>query len=86
MNNTYNKTYEQELAMIRDPNRWPCWPQLPLKHRRKKEKDIPNMALLGVLIDGTTTVIEGCMFQISDDSPKHEYASVEAILRDWEID
>lgn len=36
-----------DLEMMKDPNRWPLWPRLPLKHRTERQLlGLPRHAVL----------------------------------------
>lgn len=39
---------EASLKMYVDPNQWPCWPRLPVKHSTKK--DATGFPLLGFVM------------------------------------
>ena len=79
-------TRAEELDLLRHPEKWVNWPYMTLKHRTKKEPGHEGLALLGVVVEDSMTVIEGCLWQLTDDARKHSYSSLDALLNDWQID
>lgn len=83
-----------DLEMMRSPDRWPCWPVLPLKRYDGKDRcGFPSTGLIAEL-DGVPrfTVFDGNLFQrpLCFDDPKtvrYDYDSFEAMLADgWVVD
>lgn len=80
-----------DLTMIRNPLRWPCWPWLPLKRRNNSLED-KNLGIL--CADGKSlTVYHVYLFDLPktkeefESVPKSEYATHEAMLQDgWIVD
>ena len=74
---------ETNLDMMKNPDRWPCWPYLPLI---KKAGD------LGVLLDSDKgkIVVLANLFMLPksfDQAPHLKYDSCEAIIADgWIVD
>lgn len=84
-------TNDDDLAMMRRPNRWPLWPVLPVKHRHKKDKD-GIFPVHGVLLEegfaGARPIVYEtyCHQPKFDNVPKHTYLSLEALAEDWMVD
>lgn len=76
------KSKDEEIAMMQDPENWPRWPVLPLTNGGLTGE-------LAVLVDGyTTRVYHANMFQrITTDTKFTTYESYEAIYDDgWRVD
>jgi len=82
---------QRDVDMINSPGEWPKWPLLPLKHRRRK-LFADDTSLGFMLADDPTTVYVGLMFFLQDkgenlgDFPTEKYASVDALVNDWQVD
>lgn len=85
--------------MIEAPSKWPAWPALPLKHREKR--DAEGMKLCGLLLDEGPLVSHSGwnvylvnLFDLPlpggwdawDAKLYKSYASVEELVREWEVD
>ena len=93
-------TTRDDAAMIRDTDRWPAWPCLPLKRRNNSLED----KNLGVLLAteehrravngrGKLRVYHGYIFSLPktqeqwDATPRTEYDTIEELLADgWMVD
>ncbi len=79
------------LAMVKDQDRWPCWPYLPVK-RRDKNMESKNLGILWIGTGGLIvhhTYLFGMPKTIEEFKamPKTEYQTHEAMLADgWEVD
>ena len=81
-----------DLEMMKDPYKWPCWPFLPLK-RRNHDLSSKN---LGILLDDgkkTRTIYHVYLYALPTTSegwrtaPQTIYESEEAIRQDgWVVD
>lgn len=80
-----------DLAMVRNPGRWPCWPWLPVKRRNHSLED----KNLGLLVDDgkAPTVYHVYLFALPKTpeafkaAPQTRYATHEAMLADgWVVD
>jgi hypothetical protein len=76
-----------DAAFIRDTDRWPCWPRLPVK-RMKPGATWPELGL--ILAGQLTTVILAGLYdapeKISGAETVH-YGSVEGVIADgWVVD
>lgn len=79
---------ERDLAFMRDPDRWPRYPRLPLK-RREGDSDLSDPHALALLIaDGRPIIYFGNVFATSGtaDLERREYASFEALAADYTVD
>lgn len=81
-----------DAQMIRDPDRWPAWPFLPLK-RRDNSLESKNLAVLCADGKDTYTLYHVYLFDLPKspegwkNSPQTTYASIEALLQDgWIVD
>ena len=87
------KTKFDDKEMILNPERWPCWPVLPLKHRTK---DFFEEDALGFLVDD---LVNNKPFQVYLESiyliPKDgnlaglkhtTYADLDKLVEDWRVD
>lgn len=86
------------LKMMRDPNRWPCWPLLPLHHRTRAAKDGSGGRELGFLVEAGMRgeaapkvyiglIQFGLMGQRLSELPTEEFPTLEALVDDgWEVD
>jgi hypothetical protein len=80
-----------DLEMLKNPDKWPAWPRLPLVIRHPARVSDPMT--VGFLLgdppsDGTYTVWFGNVFDpVYPTQPKKQYATVEELLKDgWEVD
>lgn len=82
--------------MIRDQDKWPCWPYLPVKKAGKAHLGVEGKCL-GLLLateelvnQGKPTVYYVSLYDVPKDlasAPKKEYPTVEALLDDgWVVD
>lgn len=86
------QTKEEEVRFIRNPDRWPCWPLLPMKSL--KEKGDGNMPQLGYMYyprlvgnDVKPVIYLGSLYRANPRmDEKKEYDSLDALLEEWEID
>lgn len=79
-------TLTEEIEMMRNPDNWPMWPFLPLKHRKegfRKVGFLRNNTLSGEHTD--TTVYVGSIFAPRDATPV-KYESLEQIAEEWRVD
>jgi hypothetical protein len=88
---------QDHLAMMRNANRWPVWPLLPLQHRSRKSADGSPFRETGFMFeDGNTgkakpVVYIGVMyFHLMglklEDLPVEQYDSLEAVVAaGWEV-
>jgi hypothetical protein len=78
-----------DLAMMRDPDRWPVWPQLPIK-RNKDGAPLELGRLLNTsLKDDTVAPIVrlGTIFEPWSNAETIEYPDLEAVVADgWIVD
>lgn len=77
-------------AMVPDPDTWPTWPRLPMKHRTRKEEG-GSFALLGVMVeqqDGSLIIYLTSLFSpITDATPKETFRDVDALINaGWRVD
>lgn len=78
-----------DLSMMKSPNRWPCWPMLPLKHAMRKSDGMP---LIGFLFESNKykyTVFVGNMLDAKNISkmPREEFKSYEEVVAaGWVVD
>jgi hypothetical protein len=80
------------LEMMRDPNRWPAWPLLPVR----KDNDLSIISIdrpCGFIIEDPAlkhTVFKGNIFMPPEDIstlPKEEFTSFEAMYEaGWRVD
>ena len=77
---------ERDIPTMSNQDMWPMWPRLPLKHRT--EFDDTGLAKLGLMCaPGKPVVYETLLwFEITDDTPRTEYASIEELADDWGVD
>lgn len=76
-----------DLAFMRDENKWPNWPMLPVK----RYTDRGGAPECGIVLSGKTTVYIAYMWGLKEDTfdtcKKYEYGSLDAILADgWVVD
>ena len=82
-------TKEDHIAMIKDPERWPLFPFLPMKHRTEKEGQWPVHGFIvkfypkRVYRRSIHEMAEGASL---DGMPRDEYESIAALAEDWEVD
>jgi hypothetical protein len=82
----------EDLQMLKQPARWPCWPVLPVKRRNHNFED----KNFGVVVDdgkSLVTVYHVNLFMLPrskkewEAAPKTEYKSHEEMLADgWVVD
>jgi hypothetical protein len=92
-------SYERDLEMIENPNRWPNWPVLPVK--RPRLKDDTGFPQLGVIFEVpaqryTVHVLNMIMFaeapadqheKLLREAEKFAYPDAAAMLADgWVVD
>ena len=75
---------EKDLAFIRDPNKWPHWPRLPLVHKTRRFSDQGRYGTL--LATGQPTVYLGTMYEDLSKAETEKYSSFEELVRDWGVD
>lgn len=93
----YERTETDDLEMMRNANRWPCWPLLPLRHATRREPD-GSMHLLGFMCEenGMTgqaapRVYVGSIYFQSEgkkleDLPVEDYPYLDAVVRaGWRV-
>lgn len=79
------------LEMMRDANRWPVWPLLPVQHVSRKEPDGCGMNLLGFMCEAGMTgqaapkVYVGSMYfrtegKRLEELPVEDYPNLEAVI------
>lgn len=74
-----------DITMMKDSDRWPQWPFLPVKHRHQRDP----MPLCGVLFaDTKPIVLEVNLFAMEgiEDVKRHSYPTFEALAEEWEVD
>ena len=78
---------KDDLAMMRDSNRWPLWPRLPVK-RPKGDGQMPELGVM--LHDRGKAAPRIYLASVYEDLSKvavKEYASLEAVVADgWQVD
>lgn len=79
----------KERAFIMDANRWPLWPQLPVKRRR--ENAFPQCGMVEDRMDNLTAgKDEPCLplrVKVDGSGEVLEYATADAMLADgWIVD
>lgn len=81
-----NDSWKRDIGWMGDPNKWVNWPRLTLKHRTKKADD--GFPILGIMVDTGKAHVYICnLFDaITPDTPKTEYADVEALAIEWTVD
>lgn len=89
-------TETAHLDMMRDANRWPCWPLLPMQHATRREPD-GCMNLLGFMCeDGFTgkaapRVYVGSIYfrtegRRLEDLPVEDYPDLQAVVNaGWKV-
>jgi len=81
-----NEDLARELDMMTSPQKWPQWPQLPVKRHRDGQSDF------GVMVEDVGGVVPDVyrknLFQkFTQDTPKTSYESMDALLADgWRVD
>ena len=83
-------TQQDDIAMMKNPWKWPRWPALPVKHRTKRDKGWPVCGTFFAL-KGKPTVYELSVFDMEaieniEQQRKHEYNSIEELAADWMVD
>lgn len=87
-------TRDEERAMMLDPDRWPLWPVLPLKHKPVEGQPRDNPPPVAFLhadslpepLDGPLTLYQGNLYRGVDQAEAVRYDSIEAVLDEWEVD
>ena len=89
-------TESHHVAMMRDANRWPCWPLLPLQHATRREPD-GCMHLLGFMCESGMSgaaaprVYVGSIYFRTEgkrlqDLPVEDYPDLDAVVRaGWRV-
>lgn len=82
-------TIDENIAFIKNPERWPAYPFLPVKHRTKTDGVFPLHATIVKFFK--TRVYHINMYSIDGatkfaELPRTEYESVEALAQEWEVD
>ena len=87
------RTEADHLEMMRHADRWPMWPYLPLKNRRRKCEMFPDMSATGIMLEGDSGAAKPTVYLgvlgLGDirEWKVEEYASLEAVLlAGWEVD
>ena len=84
--------YMRDLEMAMHPDRWPVWPQLPLKRSTSEYGDLRSV---GRLIERGLSdppqiqpiVYLGVIFTKPNPDERIEYPSLEAVFEDgWRVD
>lgn len=80
-------TETDDLNMMQTPNRWPQWPVLPLKKRKRERKDEDFGFLREAGLSGTVPPVVhiGNIFG-GEVTGKVEYDSLDDVAREWEVD
>lgn len=83
----------RDLDMVLHPEKWPCYPFLPLRHTEKRDPSCPSLPLLGfVLPDKPTHVIIGCVHltvlgvQEIESLAEEAYKTASEMLEQWTVD
>ena len=75
----------KDEEMIRNPQRWPCFPVLPLRHRHNDTFGDDGLGLMCGAQDKPPYVVHvGCMFLPSKEVKT--YPTLDALLKDWQVD
>lgn len=81
---------EDEIKMMRNPNRWPAWPKLPLKRSFDYENPRPHLGFLQEERMGEPIkpkVYLGTIFERSGTLESVEYETWASLLADgWVVD
>ena len=84
-------TVSDNIAMMKDPSRWPLYPFLPLKHRTRKAPD-GVFPLHGTMVKFLPLRVYEIGFHSMDSEtkfeqlPRIEYPNIEVLAEEWEVD
>jgi hypothetical protein len=79
----------KDLAMVQNPDSWPKWPILAMKHDAGNEWTIGLMVAEGepkVYLKNMWELTSGNLFQQLKDCEVQEFSSFEELLKVWLID
>jgi hypothetical protein len=82
--------FKRDLEMAKNPNRWPVWPQLPLKRIRDGNLECGRLIERGGIFTPPRiepVVYFGTIFEPTKDAEKITYQDLSAIFDDgWRVD
>ena len=80
-----HRTSLDHAMMMKDEDRWPIWPRLPVKHVTKREGSFPVMGIL-FAGQGPKVFVVNMYDEITEETKTEEFASFEALAVQWEVD
>ncbi len=78
-----------DKAMIENPQLWPCRPWLPVTHRTRNDPHgtgLPDDGIIFEILPTMVIVANMFMPQLTPYPKLENYATVDELLKDWQVD